>query len=198
MGFAGKIGFFQGAAGFNPREASRRLKSAAPWCFPTKLVFDSEGGVFGGGGGIGAGGELDVAFHDLFDIGDETIYILWQAFGDDFHTPVEQILDVARDRVVLGDLTSCVAESDALDIAVEIGDAADGNRFSFSLDVRHGLLPDTRKLLSLGQAVANLEQAAQFGKVENLTDEGLGVDEAQQGIILAASHVGGDDAAQAG
>ena len=162
------------------------------------LVFDAEGGVFGGSGGIGAGGELDVALHDLFDVGDEMIHVLWEPFGDDFHPAVEQILDIAHDRVVLGDLTGCIAETDTLNIAVEVGDAADGNRFGLSFGARHGLLPGARKLLSLGQAVANLEQAAQFGKVENLTDEGLGVDEAQPGIILAARHMGGDDATQAG
>lgn len=134
----------------------------------------------------------------MFDIGDETIHVLWEPFGDDFHPPVEQILDIAHDRVVLGDLTGCIAESNALDIAIEIGDAADRNRFGFSLGTRHGLLPGARKLLSLRQAVANLEQAAQLGKVENLTDEGLGVDEAQHGVILAARHMGGDDPTQAG
>jgi len=162
------------------------------------LVLDAERGIFGGSGGIRAGGELDVAFHDLFDIGDKTIHVRREPFGDDFHPPVEQILDIAHDRVVLGDLTGCIAESDALDIAIEIGNAADGNRFSLSFGTRHGLLPGARKLLSLGQAVANLEQAAQLGKVENLTDEGLGVDEAQHGVILAARHMGGDDPAQAG
>ena len=162
------------------------------------LVLDAERGIFGGSGGIRAGGELDVAFHDLFDIGDKTIHVRREPFGDDFHPPVEQILDIAHDRVALGDLTGCVAESDALDIAIEIGDAADGNRFGLLFGTSHGLLPGARKLLSLGHRVANLEQAAQLGKVKNFTEEGLGVDETQQGVILAAGHMGGDDPAQAG
>ena len=48
LGFVPKLGFHQGAAGFNPREASRRLKSAAPWVFPDRAyksrAFDEKRG----------------------------------------------------------------------------------------------------------------------------------------------------------